>query len=99
MANANLCMFVYAHTYILGLTNEKYAMHTYVRSLRLRANLTRTERDTESQTDGRMAITCAPRPPRIVLWYDYKAQGSVLYLFSLKGGSLQKQDHSLQSSV
>ena len=26
----NLFMFVYAHTYVLGLTNEKYVMHMYV---------------------------------------------------------------------
>jgi len=30
LANVNLVLFVYAHTYVLGLTNEKYVMRTYV---------------------------------------------------------------------
>ena len=29
MANANLCVFVNAHTYVLGL-NERYVMCTYI---------------------------------------------------------------------
>ena len=40
---------------------------------------------------GHAYITHTPRPPRIVLWYNYnKTQGIVPYLFSLKWSSLEK---------
>ena len=48
MANANLCTFVYARTYVSGL-NERYIICTYVRSIHRRTKLTMTERETEGE--------------------------------------------------
>jgi hypothetical protein len=50
MANANLCMFVYACTYI-GIRIEQKIRNVYVRSLHSRAKLTMTERQTERQRE------------------------------------------------
>ena len=40
-----VCSFM--HTYILGLTNGKYVMRTYICSLHLKAKLSKTERETD----------------------------------------------------
>ena len=62
----NLCMFVYAHTYISGFRNEKHVMCTYVSSLHTRAKL---------MTPGRQR-------DRQLLWTPPdKDQGIILYLF------------------
>ena len=48
MANANLCMFVNACTYVLGL-NERYVMHTYVAYVQDQNWQQQTERDTQRE--------------------------------------------------
>ena len=49
MANAILFMFVHVHMYILGLTNQKYIMHTYI-AYAQKAKFMKTDR--QSNRDG-----------------------------------------------
>ena len=51
MANANLCMFVYARTHESGFRNERYVIHTYVSNLHTRAKLKMTERQRDRERD------------------------------------------------
>ena len=71
MANANLCMFVYACTYI-GIRIEQKIRNVYVRSLCLRAKLTNTHTHRERERE-RLRETERER------WH--KAQGIIPHLF------------------
>ena len=51
MANANLCMFVYARTHESGFRNERYVIHTYVSNLHTRAKLKMTERQRDRERE------------------------------------------------
>ena len=81
MANANICVFVYALMYVLGLT-ERCVMCRYVRSLRLRAKLTNTHTHTQRERERdkeRERETHKERETERERWH--KAQGIIPHLF------------------
>ena len=57
MANANLCMFVYACTYVLGFT-EWYVMCTYVAYVQVQNWQHQRERQTERETIKHRGLYC-----------------------------------------
>ena len=85
MANANLHMYVNAHTYILGL-NERYVMHTKVAYVQEQHWQQQRQREGERQRERERETTIKHRGlyGTFVLW---------------KGTAWKKQDHSLQSSI
>ena len=84
MANVTLFMFVYAHTYILGLMNEKCIMCTYVAYI-WKQNWQRiqTQRDKDRERQAN----------------NIKHRGLHHTFFLLNGAVWKKQDYSLQCSV
>jgi hypothetical protein len=82
----NLCMFVNAHTCILGL-NERYIMCTYVAYVQeqnwQQPRVRQTDRERERETEN----------------WTIKHRGMYHTFFVLNGTVWKKQDHSLQCSI
>ena len=103
MANANLCMFVYARTYVLGL-NERCVMHTYVAYVGEqnwqrktdRYIYTHTEREREREKE-RYANSVHPQTP-YGLYFSTITWDHTVPVFFQRGQFGKKQDHSLQRS-
>ena len=87
MANANLCLFDYACTYVSGLRNERFIIHTYVAYVQEQNWQQHTERETERERDRQ-------RERQTTI----KHRGGTVPFFSNRA-VWKKQDHSLQSSV